>query len=608
MGFLAKRKDRESQSPRNQSSGKGISQYFPRQPPIDMAYSAEPDKMRTQRRHISSRACSTPGVSQTAGFRATCQSKIDSSSGTKRHTRSRDSLTSLRARENKSDRRALRAGNTNMPTHDEQNTELSTTYYTWSASDRRVSEPRPTSKQLSQRTGQEDTQNYSPHLSVRDDNRATNTFGDKADAILSQNTNLACSTRGNCSGKDKKYLSLEDLHHLADKSPGKPDIQVSRIDMDAIHDKSSLNNKENKNEVVRPLENASGPCQAMDGDRNPTVTAVRNVISSPVGSWRYSCAEATNPAQGISDVKPPGLRPEHNASNGVARNEQQTETSQPRITQAHGAQMNNNCGILPPKKEIERSNPCTRQFLGVGTCGFNFWAPSTKEKVSPYSPAVSMSDDCFPRMEIDETRLDDFQFDISGLDEFDREVLETGRLNQTVQAEDNLDVYSFNGLSYHPLLVPGTGDGMPSLLGHNVSPCLSDEALFHDPQVQDSDVRLPVARENNHQGTKALTHTTLPPTGLFLHSFGENRAYKHDCSVGHGRSTPTIDVNSEYGFWGPSSWQQRHEFGGRAVERENSRGVSQTTATSNERRNSVGTDMKGEEHGPAAFWRPNRLY
>lgn len=612
MGFLAKRKDPESQSPRNKGSGKEISHYFSQKSPVSKSYSAEPDRTWAQRRPISSRSCSAPDISQTAGSRAIHQP----SSGTKRRTRSKNSLTSLRARGNEKDHGRLRSGCAKTPSLDKQHTEPSTTCYTWSASDHRISEPIQTNKQPSQRGPQEHMGEYPPRLSIKGDRLALNPFKYKAEGILSQNMSLTGISRKAPPGGGQRYLTLEDLHYLAgSKVPEKPDAHVSQTDIDAVPVKDSLNNGGNEAEAVVRPENASKPNQAEDGDKNPTVTATREVLNAPIESSGCPRAEKANSTQDIEAVDLTPRVFEHHPLNGL-RNEQPIETTQPKITQARRIQVNGDRGTLPSEKEIEPRNACATQFLGVGACRSHFWTPPTIDKAQEHIPSVSMAVDCPPKKELDETRFDDYRFDFSGLDSFDREVLETGSLNQTVQTEDNLDGYSHHSLSFLPSTAPGIGEGVLDLLTRDASPCLSDTALlFPDPRVDQLDVRLPITGANNRHGTNVLTHReskyadALPSPGLNPSSFAGNHVYMRGSLGGYCRSTP-VNVALEPENWGSSSWQLRNEFGGRGGTREGLReGVScKTPALNGRQKDSVDVDRQDEDYGPAAFWRPNRLY
>lgn len=608
MGFLAKRKDLESLSPRNKSSGKDISHYFSQQPPISKAHSADPDMIWAQRRHISSRSCTTPDVTQTAGLRAIRQS----SSATKRHTRSRNSLTSSRAREGENGYSDVRCGNAGISQHDEHHTEPSTTYYTWSASDHHVSEPRQSNKQLSQRAAQEQGDGYISCVSVKDNSHTQNTLEYKAEGILSQNTSPVGIFRGEPPRKAQSYLTLEDLHHLADsRATEKPVEHVSKINIDAVLAKDSLNNEENKTGAAFPSEHDSRPSQAVDGGKHPTTAAIGKGMSAPIESSGCPRTEKTNSVQDIEAVNSKPQDIEQHPLNAVARNKQPIETTQPQITQAHRIRLNSNCGTLPSMKDIEPSNACATQFLGVGACRSLYWTQSMMDKAHECFPEPSMTDDCPPEIELDETKLDDYRVDFSGLDAFDREVLETGMLNQTVQTEDNLDSYSHHRLSFLPSTALGMEEGVPVLLSHDDSPCLSDAALFPDPLADQQDIRLPITGKTNHHATNVLTHTeskydgTIPTPGLVPSFFVENQEYMRGSLGRHGRSTP-VNTNPDPENWASSSRQRWNGFGGRGRIREGSReDVSSKTATLNERQKDA---VGGDGFGPAAFWRPNRLY
>lgn len=611
MGFLAKRQSRENQKPPGESTGKEISHYFSQLPPIERVHSVEPGRMQSQYRQISNRSCSVLDTSQISGFRPNRQPDNSPVTFPNQHAKSGNSPPSLRASARESESRRRKSDNAKISSYNAQNTKPSTTYYTWSESDHRIIETRGNNKQPSETAVRDDAEKCSRLPPFREDSHSGNPLEHKAENIIFQNAKLNSISQTTPLGRVQRYLTLDDLHNLANADTSRYDeAHPAEIAEDDMTVKRNANSNDNRAKILPSPENLSTRSQTEGGNKQPSSAAPKGVPNSLTESSNRLGVAMADSNKSFSAVDLATRDCERHVSDRVKRSEQRTETKQFQTSQTHRIPIGSSCDISPPKKGIRENRAFPRQFIGVGDSRPHFLISAMKDRASERCPTISMPEDCLPEMELEKAKLDDFHNDFAGLDAFDREVLETGTLNATFQAEGSSGGNDHNHLSF---LLPVSGEGMPELPSRDAF-CVSDAIPASHPLFHESDARLPTIGENNHYGTKVFTHgeskyaDTFPPPNLIHDSFEREHMYKHGRPRGYEKSTPG-NGNLELRTWDSAQWNWRNAYSHGAIH-DLRDGLPWMVAAYDERQGEyIKPGRIGErENSPADFWRPNRLY
>ncbi|KAK2759762.1 hypothetical protein FQN54_002496 [Arachnomyces sp. PD_36] len=599
MGFLAKRKDHETQKAPARGSGNEISHYFSELPPIKNTPSAEPEKdksiSRQKGRQNSNNCFPAPDAPEPARSKPKNQPNMGPFCVQTQPTSTKASIRSSRTREHGP--RSMKSDIPKPSSDHSKHAERSTTYYTWSESDQRVA--KGSHSKINQTTCQEDAGEASPRSPSRRDSRIVISTPDcGAGHILSQNVDLANPPRANTVGRTSGYLTLDDLHDLADgNAPGNRALFPAKAGPSVTKVDDNFSNAEGREELELSVEEVPPAGQAEASHKTVTSDASKGVHRSRRGSSGVCGVGMADHGKGVSKAVSTLQCRGQVAPNSAKQKKSGDVAAGSQNPQTHRMRFGSVSGTLNSWNGNGRNPAVLRRSIIPSGYRPLFLNRTTQDIVKEHQSVTPEPENIVSEVELDRTRLSNSEVDLLGLDAFDREVLETGYMGATFYADGDTGDYSHDSLFF-----------LPSTASRPENELLE---LF----PPDSPYGMRISGENNSHPLMTHSETghtrNLPGLASNLRPFGQDDIDKHFNLEGYGGSTLAHD-NPPSEFWNLGSRGKLDAHIYPRVAQMHPRDGLPRRRISNERRDDrLNSGEMGEreiENGPIAFWRPNRLY